>query len=207
MLPKQSVRFWSLSQAPSPLFWHSLALCLICICLQTHAQLFVYQSESLWNEPWRLWTAHVVHVGWMHAALNLTALGLLAWIFPEYPPRRFWLLLCLGSPILSVLIYFSLPDLQRYAGLSGILHGIYISAAIHAFLSHSDRLVATILCLGLTIKLIVENTIVGHSTAELIGAPVLTQAHYLGVAIALLLGCCFGHFYGNNSLKATNENK
>lgn len=176
------------------LILHSSALTLLCIFLQYDQPLWVYQADLLWQQPWRLWTAHWVHVGWAHAALNLTALLLLPWIFPSYPVRRLWLLLLLGCPLLSLLLWWAVPALQVYAGLSGILHGIYVSAALHAFVSRSDRLVASILWIGLTIKIIFENLIVGQSTAELIGAPVLTEAHYFGVLVVLLLSAIFGHF-------------
>lgn len=176
------------------LMWHCGLLACVCVLLQLGQRYLIYDAQQLWQEPWRLWTAHLVHVGWAHAALNLVALLLLPWIFPSYPVRRFYGILLLGCPLLSLLLWIQLPWLTWYAGLSGILHGIYFSAALHAFLSRSDRLVASILLIGLTMKLVLENLVVGHGTAELIGAPVLTQAHYFGVAVVLLLSGIFGHF-------------
>lgn len=183
---------------------HSIILAILCVLLQFYQPHLIYQSNLLWFEPWRLWTAHWVHVGWAHVALNLTALLLLPWIFPTYPTRRLWLLLLLGCPLLSLLFYLMLPNLYHYAGLSGILHGIYFSAAAHALLSRADRMVALILLFGLTIKLILENWIVGQSSAELIGAPVLTQAHYFGVAVVLVLSGVFGHFVENHPQQPVN---
>lgn len=182
----------------SSLVLHSIVLALLCVCLQFYQPDLVYRADLLWHEPWRLWTAHGVHVGWAHAALNLAALLLLPWVFPSYPVGRFWLILLLGCPLLSVLLWMQLPSLEWYAGLSGILHGIYFSAALYAFVSRSDRLVALILWLGLIIKIIFENLVVGQSTAELIGAPVLTQAHYFGVLVVLVLSAVLGHFVPKN---------
>jgi len=65
-------------------------------------------------------------------------------------------------------------------------------------------MVALILLFGLTIKLIFENWIVGQSSAELIGAPVLTQAHYFGVAVVLVLSGVFGHFVENHPQQPVN---
>lgn len=178
-----------------------MAFAVLCLLLQFYQPYLIYQSDVLWSEPWRLWTAHWIHVGWSHAVLNLAALLLLPLIFPLYPVSRFWLLLLLGSPLLSVALIIGLPELERYAGLSGILHGIYFSAALHAFVSRSDRLVASILYLGLTIKLILESFFVRQSVDEWIGAPVLTQAHLLGVVVTLLLSCYFGHFVQNRPVK------
>lgn len=189
------------------LLLHCILLAMLCLILQVYQPRLIYQAELLWSEPWRLWTAHWVHVGWMHAALNLIALLLLPWIFPQYPVRRFWLILWLGCPLLSFCLNVMLPELQRYAGLSGILHGIYFSAAIHAVVTRKDRLVGWILYVSLTMKLLFENIISGQTTAELIGAPVLTQAHYLGVAVTLLISAVFGHFTHHYLQKSINLDK
>lgn len=186
---------------------HTVLLVILCLSLQVTQPHLIYQADRLWREPWRLWTAHLVHVGWTHAALNLTALLLLPWIFPQYPVRRFWLILLLGSPLLSLCLNLMLPDLLRYAGLSGILHGIYFSAAIHALVSKSDRLVAWTLCFGLIVKLVFENMTLGQTSAALIGAPVLTQAHYLGVAVTFMLSVIFGHFTQHSASKSIHFSK
>lgn len=186
---------------------HTVLLAVCCLLLQAAQPQLIYQADRLWLEPWRLWTAHVVHVGWQHAALNITALLLLPWIFPQYPVRRFWLMLWLGCPLLSLCLSVALPDLLRYAGLSGILHGIYVSAAIHAWVTRSDLLVVRIFCIGLFVKLVLENMMYEPSTAELIGAPVLTQAHYFGVALVLMLSAVLGHFRPDSSQKSLNLTK
>ena len=191
----------------NPILQHSIAVAVLCLVLQLHQPYLIYQSDVLWSEPWRLWTAHWVHVSWPHAALNLVALLLLPLIFPAYPVRRLWLLLWLGSPVLSFALRWGVPTLEQYAGLSGILHGIYFSAALHALVCGHDRLVAGILWVGLTIKLVLEYFVVGQSVDEWIGAAVLTQAHVLGVVIALLLSCCFGHFVRNKPIKTSNSHK
>lgn len=186
---------------------HTVLLAVCCLLLQAAQPQLIYQADRLWLEPWRLWTAHVVHVGWQHAALNITALLLLPWIFPQYPVHRFWLILWLGCPLLSLCLSVALPDLLRYAGLSGILHGIYVSAAIHAWVTRSDLLVVRIFCIGLFVKLVLENMMYEPSTAELIGAPVLTQAHYFGVALVLMLSAVLGHFRPDSSQKSLNLTK
>ena len=186
---------------------HTVLLAVCCLLLQAAQPQLIYQADRLWLEPWRLWTAHVVHVGWQHAALNLTALLLLPWIFPQYPVRRFWQILWLGCPLLSLCLSVALPDLLRYAGLSGILHGIYVSAAIHAWVTRSDLLVVRIFCIGLFVKLVLENMMYEPSTAELIGAPVLTQAHYFGVALVLMLSAVLGHFRPDSSQKSLKLTK
>lgn len=52
-----------------------VAVCIsISACLQVFPDTFIYYwRESLLGEFWRLWTAHWVHVGWVHFLLNMMA--------------------------------------------------------------------------------------------------------------------------------------
>ncbi|MEC7120105.1 MAG: rhombosortase [Pseudomonadota bacterium] len=144
-----------------------------------------YQSDLLLTQPWRLLTAHVVHVGWVHLVLNLSGLLLLPVIFPCFPNRRFGVIGGFSAVLLSLIFWRTLPDLYVYVGLSGVLHGWYFAAAWHALEIQQDRLIAVILLFGLTLKLAYEVFFVGQASAAWIGAPVLTQAHLFGVLIAL----------------------
>lgn len=51
--------------------------------LQVFPDYFIYWHESLLGEFWRLWTAHWVHVGWIHFLLNMMAFACLPFIFPH----------------------------------------------------------------------------------------------------------------------------
>lgn len=44
-----------------------LAVCVsVSACLQIFQQYFIYWRFSFFTEPWRWWTGHWVHVGWIH---------------------------------------------------------------------------------------------------------------------------------------------
>lgn len=153
----------------------------ICACLQVYKESFFYLHPVLFAEPWRLWTGHWVHVGWIHYFLNMLAFMCLPFIFPRASVWHFTALLLVLPPLISLSFYYFLPDIEAYAGLSGVLHGIYTAVAcVHLMYKRERNFAALVLFLILS-KLIWENTVGSMGTAQLIGSPVLVEAHLLGV--------------------------
>lgn len=167
----------------------------LCACLQVFQDQFTYLRADLFADFWRLWTAHWVHVGWIHFALNMLAFICLPFIFPRVAVWHFIAILLTLSPLISLSFYFFLPDIEAYAGLSGVLHGAYVTVVcVHLMYKRERNFTALVLLLILA-KLAWENTVGSTGTAELIGSPVLVEAHLLGViwgmviAVFYVLGC------------------
>ncbi|NOJ66648.1 MULTISPECIES: rhombosortase [Acinetobacter] len=150
-------------------------------CLQVFADHFIYWRPALLQEFWRLWTAHWVHVGWVHYLLNILAFACLPFIFPRVKTWHFVSLLLLLPPAISFSFYFLFPHIEAYAGLSGVLHGAYMAVAVVHLLDAQERRFAALVLLLILAKLLWENTFGSKETAELIGSPVLVEAHLLGV--------------------------
>lgn len=168
-------------QRPVPWrYW--LGLVALMALLQMQPELWWYQRDS--GQLWRWWTAHGVHVSWIHWALNSIALVFLPLILPVSAGRLLSLLLLLPLWI-SCWLALDYPEVIRYAGLSGVLHGLYAAAALSS--RPGDRRFAQLLLAGLMIKLAVEWGFGDLGTAQLIGQPVLTAAHRLGVLGALMM--------------------
>lgn len=149
-------------------------------CLQIFQHVFIYWRYSFFSKPWRWWTAHWVHVGWIHFLLNMLAFICLPFIFPLVKTRHLVGLLLILPPFISIGFYALYPDVEAYAGLSGVLHGLYIACAIF-YLQFPKERKFSILVLSLVLaKIIWENTFGSLKTAELIGSPVLVEAHLLG---------------------------
>ena len=71
------------------------------------------------------------------------------------------------------------------------MHGTYVAISIVQLRDPKERGFAG-LVLGLILaKLIWENTVGGSSTAELIGSPVLVEAHLLGVIWGAILAALY----------------
>ncbi|WP_420429730.1 rhombosortase [Algiphilus sp.] len=153
-----------------------------------HRQKMIEQAQ--W---WRMWSGHLVHWTPYHFALN--ALGLLVWVL--LCPRRWtltqWIVILawLGGGV-SLWLLLVQPDMIRYAGFSGVLHGLFLMGLVPQA-ARRDR-IALLCLLYLVVKIIWEQALgVPLSDAERIGAAVATDAHLAGVlaAVMLLLG---GHY-------------
>ena len=100
--------------------------------------------------------------------------------------------------------YFLFPDVEAYAGLSGVLHGLYIACAVYGLQFKKERKFALLVIVLVMAKISWENIFGSTQTAELIGSPVLVEAHLLGTifgvfgALAYMLQHYFqrGEFIG-----------
>lgn len=163
-----------------------------CAFLQLFQPHFIYLYDVFYLQPWRWWTGHWVHVGWVHYILNIVALACLPWIFPNIKEKYLVGLLFILPPLLSFSFYYFYPDIFAYAGLSGILHGLFIFSAIINLKQQREKRFALLILVGILGKIIWENYFGSLHTAELIGSPVLTQAHFLGAFYgAILAVICF----------------
>ena len=160
-------------------------------CLQVFQEHFIYWRPIFFEEIWRWWTAHWVHVGWIHYLLNMIAFACLPFIFPHAKVWHFVALLLVLPPAISLSFYYFLADIDAYAGLSGVLHGAYVAVACVHLLYKKERGFAALVLLLILSKLIWENTVGSLGTAELIGSPVLVEAHLLGVIWGIIFALAY----------------
>lgn len=172
-----------------------IAICFsVSASLQVFQEWFIYWRLHFYSELWRAWTAHWVHVGWIHFALNLFAFACLPFIFPNLKMRYLAILLLILPPCISLSFYYFYPHVEAYAGLSGVLHGLYVAVAIYHLKFPKERKFAT-LVLALTFSKIAWEHFFGSlDTADLIGSPVLVEAHWLGVVWASLISLIYFAF-------------
>lgn len=154
--------------------------------LQLFQNILMYQYDLFWTQPWRWWTAHWVHVGWIHYGLNVLALACLPFLFPNIQQKILIALLVILPPLLSFCFYLFYPQIFAYAGLSGVLHGLFIFCAIVSLQQPQERKFALLVLLLVLGKIAWEFYFGALQTEQLIGHPVLTQAHLLGVIFGSL---------------------
>ncbi|MGC9457926.1 MAG: rhombosortase [Halothiobacillaceae bacterium] len=145
---------------------------------------------------WRLLTAHLAHVGWVHLAANLA--GLLVWtaLAGSMETARS---LVVGLVVTALAVTLGLlvlnPGVGWYVGLSGVLHGLFAMTAMR-LLFRREWLAGCSLVAALGFKLLWEQQHGALGTERLIGAPVLVDAHLYGViagaACALILALFWG---------------
>lgn len=155
--------------------------------LQVFQDAFIYWRPSFLEQPWRCWTAHWVHVGWIHFVLNAMAFACLPFIFPHIKNRYLVSLLWILPACISLSFFYFYPQIEAYAGLSGVLHGLYIAAAIYFLKFKNERNFSVLVIVLVIAKIVWENFIGSLQTSQLIGSPVLIEAHFIGALWGALL--------------------
>ena len=161
---------------------------LLSAIMQFAPDFFIYLREVMLSQPWRFITAHWVHVGWVHYLLNLIAFICFPFIFHKIRTRLLLLFIVILPLMISLGFYWCFPQIEAYAGFSGVLHGLYAMAALVSMQFPRERLFATLILVGLIAKLIWEATVGEISaTMQMIGSPILIEAHQLGALMSIIL--------------------
>ncbi|MCA3214088.1 MAG: rhombosortase [Burkholderiales bacterium] len=160
-----------------------------------------YRQALVASQPWRALTAHLVHVNWVHALLNLAAWLVVARLFA--PELRTWRQpLVLAVAALAVTLHLALlhPGIAWYRGFSGTLHGVFFAGAtawLLALLADGERRpralwLPAVLVTGGWVKVLAEQP--GGSLtpyAQWLGAGIVPQAHLAGAVAGSMLGLLF----------------
>lgn len=145
---------------------------------------------------WRLLSANFVHLGWWHLFLNELGLLVLVLLCPERLSWAVWarrlLLLSLG---MCLGLYFFVPDIRWYVGMSGVIHGLFV-LGLGRQVMQKDLIAAG--CLAYLVVKIAWEMVSGVpvSDEEAIGGTVLVESHLYGALSALVYGLVFGAFTG-----------
>jgi rhomboid family GlyGly-CTERM serine protease len=122
------------------------------------SELIDWQPVRAWAEPWRWWTAAFVHYSPMHLVANLGACAVVGAYggAARLPPRWTWA--WVGAWPLVHLALLVVPDLDRYGGLSGLLHaGVAIACIGLMWRDRGRRQVVGLAVLaGMLVKLLLE---------------------------------------------------
>ena len=141
------------------------------------------------DEWWRFLTAHFTHLNTAHLALNLSA-WILIWIYGWLVCSAWtWAWLIISTSLLTGLtIHFFEPGIHWHGGLSGILHGLFISVVLLKLRYDVLDWNAWIALAAVVGKLLWEwhNGAIPGSE-ELVEGRVLTEAHLHGFLNGLIV--------------------
>jgi rhomboid family GlyGly-CTERM serine protease len=131
---------------------------------------------------WRLLTAHLVHLGPKHLLLDGAALVLLWALFARSMGVRSWLLVILGTTTaIDIGLWWLAPAVQWYAGISGVLHGVWAVGAVQS--ARRREITGGLLLLALIAKLVREQYV--GASLMVASFPVVVEAHLYGALGAL----------------------
>jgi rhomboid family GlyGly-CTERM serine protease len=160
-----------------------------------------YDRSNLINgEIWRMVSAHLVHLNLPHLLLNLLGLVLICeLIWGELPLQHGFGLSGFSAVAISAAFWWLHPELVWYAGLSGVLHGLWAGCTLFGLWrtmtaplrSRLPYLAGALLLAG---KLLMEfHYGPSESTAHFIGGEVVSAAHLYGAlagaVYVLVWGC------------------
>lgn len=138
------------------------------------------------GEWWRLFSANLVHLGWWHLLFNVLSLVLLVLLCPEALSWSEWLrrVVVVGTGM-SLCLYFFVPALQSYVGLSGLVYGLFALGLGRQALRKDEIGIACLVFLGARIAWELVKGAPASET-ELLGGGVVAESHLFGVLCALL---------------------
>ena len=156
---------------------------------------FVLEREALaQGELWRLWTGHLVHFTSVHFLFDVGA-GALLLLFVRSRLAALLLPLLVGLGVLALR-----PDLTSYAGLSGVLHGWTVLAAVD--LAKTTRGLERWAAAGLLVGVIAKALFEGLTTSSVftstiaMGGETVYAAHLVGVLGGLVLAALSALSFG-----------
>jgi len=132
------------------------------------------------GEVWRLFTGHIVHLNWSHWALNMAGLSIVAFFFSSHASLKQWLsVIIVSACVINAGLWFWLPGVRSYVGLSGVLHGLFLYGALREirFYPASGYVLTTVLIAKLIWEFF-NGALPGSE--QMTGGRVLTEAHLLG---------------------------
>jgi rhomboid family GlyGly-CTERM serine protease len=119
-----------------------------------------WQPHLAAHQPWRWWSAALVHLSLLHLLANLLATALVAaYGWAARAPVEIALAWLAAWP-LTHLALLAKPELTHYGGLSGVLHAgvAAVSVLLVMRAAGAQRFIGWMMLIGQAIKLLVEES-------------------------------------------------
>lgn len=136
------------------------------------------------GEWWRLLTGHLVHSDGDHALWDIAALALIGWVMERQGSRRLALASAAGMTAVSAGVWWWLPELERYCGLSGMLNTLFVITLKDLWVKHRHPVIPLV-AVGLTFKLAAES-LARQSLFVHAPWPSVPEVHVAGILGGLL---------------------
>lgn len=169
--------------------WRILALTLppllLYLLLGPAPEALVYQRDAIaGGEWWRLLTGHWVHSDLQHLLFDVTALALVSCLFEKRPWWQPLLLLLTTTCILDIWLWWQMPWLHSYCGLSGLLNALLAAGLLLQWRQRDDWRYPLVGLLAL-IKLVTEMQL-GDALFTNTAWGAVPEAHAIGMLAGVL---------------------
>ncbi len=132
------------------------------------------------GDVWLLFSGHIVHLNWSHWLLNMAGLAIVAFFFSAHATFRQWFfVIVVSASVISAGLWWGMPEIHYYVGLSGVLHGLFLYGALREIRYYPTS--GYVLLMVLVAKLgweFFNGALPGSE--DMAGGRVLTEAHLLG---------------------------
>ncbi|MBE9568487.1 MAG: rhombosortase [Proteobacteria bacterium] len=172
---------------PSHVLW--LVLFLVSLLLQTNwVESWRFNRDLVeQGHIWLLFSGHIVHLNWSHWALNMGGLAIVAFFFSSHASVKQWLaVLFVSACVINIGLWWWMPEIRSYVGLSGVLHGLFLYGALREirFYPVSGYVLTVVLVAKLAWEAF-NGALPGSE--EMTGGRVLTEAHLYGAIGGVLV--------------------
>lgn len=151
--------------------------------------LSLVRNQVAQGEAWRILSCHFVHFGWAHSLMNIAAFLIFAVALSiAFSAARFIALIIFCCVFVGLGVFYFNPEYETYAGLSGVIHGLFVAGFI-ANKRHSIW-VNALLIGGLFGKIWLEQQPNYQATElqSLLPVAVAYDAHLYGAIAGLIFG-------------------
>ncbi len=157
-----------------------------------------YRADLVRTQPWRVFSAHFVHLNWVHVLVNAAAWVVVVRLYDkELTARRQLWAVVLAALAIGCALPLLWADIYHYRGFSGVLHTLYFVGALTGWRTArrtgaSLRLPSLLLMAGI-VKVLLETPWTATTPwADWLGAHVVPQAHAMGSLVGVLVGWMAG---------------
>jgi len=139
------------------------------------------------GQVWLLFSGHIVHLNWSHWMLNMAGLAIVAFFFSSHASFNQWLIVIFTSAcVINIGLWWWMPDIRTYVGLSGVLHGLFLYGALREIRFYpTSGYVLVVVLIGKLLWEFLNGALPGSE--EMTGGRVLTEAHLLGAIGGILV--------------------
>jgi rhomboid family GlyGly-CTERM serine protease len=145
----------------------------------------IFDREAVGQgEWWRLITGHLVHSDISHALWDIMAFTMISALLEQFDRKGLVLTVLFSMLTISGWIWWGMPDLIRYAGLSGIINALF-PLLLYRLWQHKPQPIVLIIAAAAGLKLTLE-VFTGQALFTDTLWPSVPSVHLIGVITAML---------------------